>query len=165
MAARDLMPYKSFNGADLPKFQGPINASESFGEGEPLTWNAQGELTEALTIPATVAGISAVQATVVDGTAFAAGTVITVYGVPDDQLFICRNYSSGGSGVAATPTAGNAIGVTAGLVLTGGTWFVDTGAANQITEIMDVIDLTTGDSISNPLISAHTAGAVIFRFI
>lgn len=165
MAARDLLPYKSMNGADLPKFQGPINAAESFGEGEPLFWNAEGELAETGDDPATVAGISCTQATDVDTVAFAAGTMISVYGVPNDQFFICRQFATDGAGTAVTPTAANAIGVTGGLTQAAGIYSVDVGTANTILEIMDVIDLSTGDSISNPQISAHTAGAVIFRFI
>ncbi len=165
MASNDILPYRSMNGSDLPRFQGPINAAESFGAGEPLTWNAAGELTEAGDDPATVTGISCTQATDVDGIALAAGTTISVYGVPSGMLFICRQFATDGAGTAVTPTAANAIGVLAGLTRAAGIYSIDIGTGNDVIEIMDVIDLTTGDSISNPLISAHTAGAVIFRFI
>lgn len=166
MASRDIRPYKSMSGhTELPKFQGPINASESFGEGEPLVFNAAGELAEAGDDPASVVGISAHRATDIDNIAFAAGTTISAYGVPDDQLYVCENFATDGAGTAATPTAANAIGVTGGLTFAGGAYSVDTGTGNTILEIFDVISTNTGDSISNPLISAHTADAVVFRFI
>lgn len=163
MAANDIRPYRSVQGGSDLMAGYPQAASATFREGEPVVLTA-GALAECGDDPPVVHGIAATRATDAFGTSFATGTTATVVlGVPTQQ-FVAFNFATGGAGVAVTPTQANAIGQLAGLSLTTGTWFVDTGAANLLVEIDDVVD-SAGRKITNPTNGAGTGFGVVFHFI
>jgi hypothetical protein len=71
--------------------------------------------------------------------------MLGVYKIGGDNLFITRNFSTGGAGVLVAPIPQAAIGDGFGLVLTAGVWFVDTGAATNIGRIVRVLDANRRD--------------------
>jgi len=149
MALQDIMPYRA-TGAGEERLAGPIAAAEAFMEGEPLVFDGAGALTECGDDPAAVDGVAAMRALDVDQAAIAAGSVITYYGVPDDQVFACDNFATAGAGAAVVPTAANAIGQLAGLSRPGDIWSVDTGAANGIVRIVNVLDVNGCSASQTP---------------
>ena len=98
------------------------------------------------------------------GTSFATGTLATVtVGVPTQQ-FVCFNFATDGAGTAATPTQANAIGTLAGLTLASDVWSVDTGAANLLVQIDEVVD-AVGRQITNPTNRPGAGLGVVFHFV
>ncbi len=163
MSARDFNWYSSNTGAPDPRGF-PITASQAFLEGEPVILVAAGTLSEAATDPASIVGIAAGRSTDVDGNAFAAGRLITTYGIGPEQIYKTTSFTSDGAGAtAAVPTLAN-IGDVAGLALTGGVWSLDTGTANLIAEIVGVLD-SNGRNLSDPVLSSGTGSIVLFRFV
>jgi hypothetical protein len=172
MARDDIRPFRAVNGGTHELKTGPMAAGAAFNMGEPVVWDGAGGLTEAADDPAAIFGISAVDASATAVSVFiryltrAAGTPIQVYDIDQDQLFICANFATDGAGTPATPTQANAIGVPAGLNLNLVTnlWSVDTGSANLICTVENVID-ARANFITDPNVLTGTGVAVIFRFI
>ena len=164
MTAFDFRPYTAAMGGSDGAYPAKIAASQTFGAGEPLVAGAVGLAGLAGSDPASILGISTTQATDSDGTSLAASTAITIYGVGDTQTFSCQNFATDGSGTSATPTNGNALNESAGLVLNGADWFVDTGANNMLCEIKGIVDIN-GFDITDPRFVPGTADMVIVRFI
>ena len=163
MARNDILAYSSSRGGTYEVQSFPLGAAQSFDEGDPVVFNG-GSLREASNDPADVVGIAAVRSIDKDDAVRATGTLIQVTLGSSDQLFQTTNFSTGGSGVAVVPTQANAIGATAGLITTGGSWFVDTGAGNHIVQIESLLDVT-GTDIANPNVLTTAGDRVIFRFI
>jgi hypothetical protein len=163
MARGDIQPWRSPTGGE-ERLAFPIIANATFLEGEPVRLTAGGALTTNADNPAAIIGIAAHPATDVDGTAFPAGTMCTVIGIPDTQIFRSDNFSTDGSGTPAVPTQANAIQELAGLSLAGGTWSIDTNMANLIVRIVDVLDAQR-NSITDPNILTTAGQTVLFKFI
>ena len=165
MAARDIMPWTSPTGAEL-RAQYPLAAGQTCLEGEPVAFSA-GTLVEASDDPAAIVGIAAMRAEGMGpglaAVSFDTGHPITVYGITDSQRFICGNFATDGAGTAATPTQANAIGQSAGLTLSSGNWSIDTGTANLLCTILDVLDVRKR-SIQDPLTGPSTGSFVVVRF-
>lgn len=162
MAARDIRAYRASRGAHFQVSTYPMASGASFSVGEPIVFNGAGAVTRATTDPPVVVGISAFSSTDTDGAALTTGARISVVEADDSQLWLCTRFATDGAGTSATPTQANAIGKTAGFTLSGSTWAVDTGAANQILRIEDVLD-TLSRSITGLV---HGTGFfVIFRFL
>jgi hypothetical protein len=161
---RDIRCYREARGGRLQVSGYSMASGASFTTGEPVVFDGSGFITEATTDPASIAGIAAVPATDVDGISHLAGTVVSIHESHPNQLWVCDNFATDGAGTAATPTQANAIGKTAGLILTAGRWVVDTGAGNTILRIDDVID-ANGWSVTNPLLRHGTGRSVVFRFL
>jgi len=166
MAARDIMPWRSPVG-DEERLAFPVAATQTFFEGEPLVLTAGGALNEAVDDPAAIIGIAAVPAitNTFSGASAATGTMLTVYGTADSNVFRCSNFiSTALAGSVTVPTQANAIGELAGLDLTGGVWSVSCSALNMICIIDDVLDAQK-NSITNPNILTTAGVHVLFRFI
>lgn len=164
MARNDIRPFRSVQGGSDLMRGFPQAASAAFREGEPVVMTA-GALAEATDDPPVVTGIAATRAVDAFGTSFATGTMATVVvGVPTQQ-FVCFNFATDGAGTTATPTQANAIGALAGLTLDGsGNWWVDTGCANLLVQIDEVVD-STGRNITNPTNLPGSGFGVVFHFI
>jgi hypothetical protein len=123
-----------------------MNASETFGVGEPVAVNADGELTESADDPvdADIMGIAMAGPGGVDlnpetGNAYTTGDMIPV-AIPDQNTyFICSNFATDGAGTQAAPAVAN-LGDEAGLTLASGVWSVDVGATNNTCRIYDILD-------------------------
>jgi hypothetical protein len=87
----------------------------------------------------------------------------SVYGIKPTQQFRTDNFATDGNGTAAVPTQ-TRIGELAGLVLTGNDWFIDTGMANLILQIDDVLDANL-NSITSPNLATGAGAHVLFHFI
>lgn len=164
MTIRDIRCYREARGGRLQVSGYSMASGATFTTGEPVVFDGSGFITEATTDPAGIAGIAAVPATDVDGISHVAGTIISIHEALQNQLWVCDNFATDGIGTAATPTQANAIGRTAGLVLRGAIWVVDTGAGNALLRIDDVID-ANGWSVTNPLLRHGTGRSVVFRFL
>jgi len=163
MARNDLVPFSSSRGGNDHIQAYPLGAAQTFDEGDPVVFSS-GTLIEASNDPASVAGVAAARSSGQGGTVRATGTMIQVNQLSADQTFKTDNFATDGSSTAATPTQANAVGATAGFTVTGGVWFVDTGAANHIVQIEKVLD-TAGHDIANPDLSTSTGNWVVFRGI
>lgn len=185
MARFDIMPYRGGSqGTVLPPVEHyRLNASETFVEGEPVSVNADGELTESADDPAAedVIGIAAMSGDTVGSTnsigiyrkrrgMFSPGASpnlpqtgdqIQVWEVYQGHTFITKNFATDGAGTAATPTLANALGERAGLTLASGTWSLDTGTSNFLCRIVDVLD-ANGISLQE---QGGTGVAVLFKFV
>jgi len=146
MAKNDILPFRSPMGGHCKVTQYPIAASQSFEEGEPvfLDTGSSNQLTECVDEPqleTTLIGISAENAYGQDGsTALSANELVAVYDIGITTEYITKNYSTAGVGVAVAIT-GAIRGTLGGLMLNGGTWFVDTAAGtNKTVIITDVLD-------------------------
>lgn len=184
MSKFNIMP---FRGADQGSILPPteryrLNASETFTIGEPVSVNADGELTEAADDPAAedVIGIAASSGDTVGTTdtigiyrkrrgMFAPGVSpnlpvtgdqIPVWEVSKGHTFIANVFATDGAGTAATPAAAN-IGDRAGLTLTAGVWSLDTGCTNITARIVDVLD-ANGVSLQE---QGGTGVYVLFKFV
>lgn len=165
MAARDIMPWRSSDDEERLAF--PVAATQTFLEGEPLVLTAGGALNEAASDPAAIIGIAAVPAIVntFTGASAATGTMLSVYGTADSNVFISSNFiASAIFGAVTVPTQANAIGALAGLTLAGGIWSVSASALNLICIIDDVLDARR-NSITNPNILTTAGVNVLFRFV
>jgi hypothetical protein len=163
MALNDIQPWRSPSGGE-ERLAFPVIANATFLRGEPLRLTLGGALTTNADNPAAIIGIAAHGATDVDGASFPAGTMCTVIGIPDTQIFRSDNFATDGSGTAAVPTQANAIQELAGLSLSGGTWSIDTGMANLLVRIVDVLDAQR-NSITDPNILTGAGQTVLFKFI
>ena len=164
MALDDIRPWRSPTGGE-ERLAFPVIANATFLRGEPLRVTGGGALTTNSNNPAVIIGIAAVPAitNTFRNTSAAAGTMLTVYGIPDTQIFASDNFATDGSGTAAVPTQANIMDL-AGLNLSGGVWTVDTGMANLIIQIEDVLDAQRS-SIANPNILTTAGQTVLFKFI
>ena len=164
MARNDIVPFSSSRGGNDHIQAYPLGGGQTFDEGEPVIFSS-GTLIEATNDPASVAGVAASRSGGgQSGTVRTTGTMIQVNPLSADQTFKTSNFATDGSSTAATPTAANALGATAGFTLSSGNWFVDTGAGNHIVQIEKVLD-TAGHDISNPELSTGTGNWVVFRGI
>lgn len=163
MSAQDIRTYRADRGGKFQVSGYPMAAGASFLPGEPLVFNGSGAVVQATTDPASVIGISAYSSRDIDGNTVPTGSAISVIEPDNSQLWTCRRFATDGAGTAATPTQANAIGKTAGLTLSGSTWTVDTGAANTILRIEDVLD-AFGRSVASPGLHG-TGNTVVFRFV
>lgn len=162
MALNDIRPWRSpTSGEERLAF--PVIANATFLRGEPLRVTGGGALTTNSNNPAAIIGIAAHQATDVNGTAFPAGTMCTVIGIPDTQIFATDNFATDGSGTAAVPTQANIMDL-AGFNLSGGVWTLDTGMANLLVRIEDVLDARR-NSIADHNILTTAGQTVLFKFI
>ncbi len=163
MAANDLeiVQQRVFNRAIT------LTAATTILAGEPIVVTGgavPGRVTEAATNPATVLGVIA--GTTVDadtGAAAPVGTSVTFYPAEPENEFKTTNFATDGNGTAAAPTIDN-VGDSAGLILAGGTWSVDTGAGNGIIEVTEVLN-RQGFNIDDPHTVDGTGAQVLFRFI
>lgn len=184
MARFDIMPFRGGSqGTVIPPVEHyRLNASETFVEGEPVSVNADGELTESADDPAAedVIGIAAMSGDTVGSTnaigiyrkrrgMFSPGASpnlpqtgdqIQVWEVYQGHTFVTKNFATDGSGTAAVPAAAN-IGDRAGLTLINGNWFLDTGTTNFIARIVDVLD-ANGISVQE---QGGTGVSVLFKFV
>ena len=163
MARNDILAYSSPRGGSYEVQMIPLGAAQSFDEGDPVVFDG-GALQEAANDPADVVGIAAVRSIDRDDVVRATGTLIQVTLGSPDQLFQTRNFATDGAGTVVVPTQALVIGFTAGLILTGVSWFVDTGAANHILQMESLLDVT-GTDIANPNVPTTAGDRVIFRFI
>ncbi len=184
MSKFDIMPYRgSDQGNVIPPVEHyRLNASETFTIGELVSVNADGELTEAADDPAAedvigVAAMSGDTAVTTDTNGiyrkrvglFAPGAspnapqtgdMIQVWEAFQGHTFLAKVFATDGAGTAAVPAAAN-IGDRAGFSLTAGVWSIDTGTANFIARIVDVLDVN-GRSVQE---SGLTGVAVLFKFV
>ena len=162
MAKNDITFYSSLG--DGPSRKGfPVAASATFDEGDVVVVSS-GSVDEAGNDPASVNGIAAMRSTDYNGDSLATGSAVTVYSGGDTDTFRSAKFATDGAGTTATPTQANAIGVLAGFTDDGTNWWVDTGTANLLVRITDVID-AAGNSVTNPITNPGTGVAVLFRFI
>jgi hypothetical protein len=153
----------------------PITTGMTFRAGEVVVVAAAGTLSEAGDDPATVTGIAmgdsqGKDANGQDGTV-PDGTLISVYKPTAGQLFKVT-CGTGDAGRFATDGAGTAaaaalttVGDTAGFTLTGGNWFLDTGASNIHAEIVAVLDENGAPLGDTNVRTTGTATTVVFGFI
>jgi hypothetical protein len=167
VARRDIQPYSSPNGSHNLRALNLVTGGQNILEGEPVA-HFSGGILECSSDPPTVAGICAVPSARPNAQGVIGvipdGSTMLVYDHANGQLFVTANFSTGGAGVAVVPTVANAVGQLAGLILTSGSWFVDTGASNQIIEIETVLT-RYGRPIQGPGTSGLTGYQVVFRFI
>jgi hypothetical protein len=172
MARNDIRPFRAANGGSNRIKTAPSGGTNGFAMGEPVVWDGAGGIEEAVDDPAAIFGITAVDNSPTEVSAFIgryltrpAGTLIQCYDIDQDQFFTCANFMV--DGAAATPTQANAIGALGGLDfgMVTDLWSVDTGTGpgNFILQIDDVID-ARGNSLTDPNV-LNTAGvAVVFHF-
>lgn len=159
MAANDFRVHRAPSVAGFPQA-----SAATFREGEPVVLSSGG-VTEASDDPATVTGIAATRAVNVDGTSLSTGARASVYELRSDTYFQTLNFATDGAGTAATPTQANAVGQLAGFTLTGGgSWVLDTGAANLIVRVEAVLD-ARGQMLGDPNVLPGTGAIVVFRGI
>lgn len=156
MAANDFRVHREPSAVGFPQA-----ASAAFREGEPVVVSSGG-VTEAADDPAFVTGIAATRAVDVDGVSLATGAKSTIYMLDASTYFQTVNFATDGAGTSATPTQANAVGQVAGFSLTGGTWYVDTGAANPIVRIEAVLD-ARGQALGDDRVLPGTGKIVVFR--
>lgn len=162
----------------------PVETLQSFEEGEPVVVDlASGEIEECGSDPVMVTGISATSSINgvinqgVGDTRLADNTLIGVYLPTDNTLFCCNvggtlatgnRFATDGAGTAATPTAANAVGETAGFIhITNGTenvWVVDTGALNKHV-VIEALYNSNGQNVKDPNATSTTAAIMTFSFI
>lgn len=181
MAKNDIRPFSHPMGGHGRVHWVRLNASETFVAGEPVSINADGELTESADDPvdADLFGIAlasgdTVGATDGNGTfkfkigAFAPGTGYPTTGdlvpvqVPDSNTyFITKNFSAAGSAFADASPALADIGDEVGLSLISGSWGVDQSATNNTCRIVDVLDA----NLNSIQLSGGTGTQVVFQIV
>ena len=157
MARDDIRPAQYMGQASL-KTQGfRLNASETFLRGEPVSLNADGELTEAADDPVDgdLLGLALEDGDTSNATGLSQGGMrmgqytdaglpqtgdIILVGIPSYlQTFETSNFSTNGSAFGnAAPALAN-LGDRAGLSLISGSWGVDTNVTNFVARISDVL--------------------------
>lgn len=184
MSKFDIMPYRGAHQGNVlpPTERYRLNAAETFTIGELVSVNADGELTEAADDPAAedVIGVAASSGDTAVTTdtigiyrkrvglfapgaspnAPQTGDMIPVWEVFSGNTFIAKVFATDGAGTAATPAAAN-IGDRAGFSLTAGVWSLDTGTANFLARVVDVLDVN-GRSVQE---SGLTGSTVLFKFV
>lgn len=175
MSARDIMPFKSPLGGTTSVIHGPLNASESFKEGELVGINSDGEVAEfpadgtpALTADIDVARIAGIAATpgdttLTDGNAAATGDTIAIWPADQDTLFITDNVTDG-SGTAVVPT-GTMRGLIVQIEHNNGEWAVIPGAAATVGTHVGAAIVDVLNSSKNPISATDTTTGrfVVFR--
>jgi hypothetical protein len=162
MGLYDIRHYRAPDGeADMRSY--PVTATQTFVAGEPVVAIAAGTLSECSSDPSAVDGIAAHGVVNGKGTTLAVGAQVTVYATSPGQTFITRRFATDGSGTAATPAL-TTVGDTGGLILSGGVWYLDTGAANVLCRVEGVQDVM-GNNLGDPNVLAGTGVWVLFRFI
>lgn len=155
--ARDditLGQYMGQGGAFTQGFR--LNASETFLRGEPVSLNADGELTESADDPVDgdLLGLALEDGDTSNATGLSQGGArmgqYTDLGLPQTgdiilvaiptylQTFQTFNYSTSGSAFGATPTLAD-LGDRVGLSLIGGSWGLDTAVTNFTCRIRDIL--------------------------
>jgi len=149
MAARDIMPWTSPFGGH-PRMQWfRMNAGEVFFEGEPVSVNQDGELTESLAagpVDSDLLGIAAggpgaTNINPATGITYATGDLIPVF-MPDiGNYFITRNWTAGTAFNDVAPAVAD-IGDQVGLVNIGGLWGIDQGQDQNegLCTVIDILD-------------------------
>ena len=158
-----------------------LNAGETFLVGEPVSQNADGELTESADDPVdadllgiagsdgdttNAGGLSTLRnrfGQFTDTRVVSTGDMIPVV-IPDGLiLFRTANFSSGGAAFGDVAPAAANVGDEVGLSLIGGSWGVDISATNNIGRIVDVLETTLGISLQMKTPAAtRTSRVVIF---
>ncbi len=138
-------------------------ATADFEEGEPVVVLASGRMVEAADDPIAVNGIAAMRSTDADGAAIGVGLPISFYPADPENVFRTRNFATDGTGAAAVPTIAS-VGDSAGLSHVGVDWSLDTGAANGICVVVQVLN-QTGRTIDHPDTVDTVGVTVLFRFI
>jgi hypothetical protein len=165
MAEHDFMPFRTMGGSE-ERFPVLINGSQGFYAGEPIVViGSVGRCSESASDPSTVFGIAAERSLDRRGDSRPINTNVTLYGVGPNIVYKTKNFATDGQGTQATTISTGVIGDYAGLIKTGDDWFLDTGANNQICEVMSLAN-AQGDLIGNPnTLSAGGALWIFFRFI
>lgn len=144
MAQNDIMPWADESGTTPSFSYGVMNASETFRIGEPISINADGEITESADDPVAMdfAGIAMAPAgysingtaTTKDprtGAAYTTGSLIPYIKALPGRQFIGRYFATDGSGTdllaagIAYATALALVGEAVGITLVNGNWVVD----------------------------------------
>lgn len=172
MAALDIMPLNSSQGGHTRVVWGQMETGESFLTGEPVYFNAAGQIAEPPTDPPNTEVIGIALAPSGSGAGFenprtgvatAGDDPIPVVIGDDDTLFVARNFSVLGSAFGDTAPAITNIGDEAGLALIGDDWGVDISlTTNPVVRIVDVLD-ANNDSIN--FTNGTTGVKVVFKFI
>jgi hypothetical protein len=136
----------------------PVMAGRSFRAGEPVVVRAEGDLNEASTDPSIITGIAAHGAIDGRGNRLPGGSPVTVYGTSPGQVFITKKFKVAGTETAPVQTN---IGDLVGMKVTGGVWFLDTGAGNLNFRVTGVQDIS-GRDIADPNTLAGTGVWVLF---
>lgn len=166
MSARDFMPWRKLDGGELPKSWAPLNASESFREGEFVFVNTDGELAEAATATQVVVsgqkmcGIAAMDGdtTRTDGYAKTTGARTVYYPADAGILFITPNYTDGSGTQLAK--GGTLRGEILSLEHNGGVWAATNVAFTLGTHVgFKVHDVLDADKFSVAAGDSLTAGA------
>lgn len=178
MAARDIMPLLGPHGPYSQIQYFPLNASETFLIGEPVSVNADGELTESADDPvdADIMGIALAPVGTGAGfenwrtrAAYTTSDLIPVV-IPDPTtLFITRNWSVAGSAFNDTAPAASNIGDEAGLSLISGVWGVDISATNNTVRIVDILNarkisiLETRETLTTTTVGGLAQYFIVFK--
>ena len=160
MSVQDFRFYQSLSGEpDMQSFA--VSGSSTFAAGEPVVLTSVGVISECGDDPPSVIGIAAHRSTDVKGTSFTVGHPVTVYRTTPGQIFITRNFATGGGGVAVTPQITD-IGDLAGFDFSNGVdWFLDTGQDNENFIIVGVQD-AMGNNLADPRVLPGTGVWVLF---
>lgn len=181
MAAFDIMPFRSPHGqmGKIEHFR--LNAAESFVVGEPVSVNADGELTESADDPvdADLMGIAlapggasgAASLNWRTNAAYTTGDRIPVAIPESSSLYITRNFSAAGTAFNDTAPALADIGDEVGLSLISGVWGVDQSATNNTCRIVDILNARktsiqeTGETLNTTLVGGVAQYWVVFQIV
>lgn len=168
MSARDFAVFNSPLGAHVRAHYARAN-DNAFRAGEPVFIDADGDLDGCADAPTTIAGIALEPVgsgngfgNYRTGAAYAAGDLVSFIAATSDTLFVTAagRFATDGAGTAATPTRTN-IGDLCGVSLAGGNYFLDSGEANKVAIVVDVLD-SLGRSLQDS--TAGTGSRVVFKF-
>ena len=143
MSARDFMPFSSANGGHVVTAWAPLNAGESFREGEMVVVNNDGELAEgpvddtqllvADSDSGTLGGVAAMDGDTArtDGFARSTGDRISYYPWNEGTIFITSKVRDTGAIDTQIVPAGNLVGEACQITGTNlnGEWVLETGVA------------------------------------
>jgi hypothetical protein len=165
MARHDNAPFRG----EHDKRAFPVVTGSTFQEGDIVRLDGNGFLTEAGDDPPAVLGVAGDSATnilygvgLTGASSAPEGTYLGVWIAGNNRQFRTENFATDGAGTAAVPTQLNAVGQTAGFTLAAGVWTLDTGTANFVAVIDDVLD-ANGHSISNPNVIVGAGVTVIYH--
>lgn len=158
------MPYRSPHGGSEQIEGFPIAASQTFEEGNPVSMSG-GRIEESLSDPTAGSfdGVSAQSASGINLRRLpkSQGESVSVYLPVDSQLWRANNFARDGLGTAVVPDQTD-IGTVCGLILAGSTWFADSGSANALFYILDVLD-SRGNPIDTPNLNTGPGAVVVLR--
>lgn len=183
MSRRDIMPYY-MDGKFAPLVQHyNLNASESFLLGEPVSVNADGELTESADRPvdADFLGIAASDgdttnagglatarnpggAQFTDGQVVTTGDLIPVWVCDTNTLLVTSNFSSGGAAFGDVAPARSNIGDQATLDLISGSWGISLAVGGGA-DIVRIHDVLSADGRSLRRDNSLTGAKVVFSVV